>query len=89
MVVQQVLKGGIIEISPTQNRNCLSKFFTLQEQTKRRSILDCQTLNSLIQVEHFKMEGVSALRAVLEKDDYMCKVDLKDAYTVVPIHTES
>jgi hypothetical protein len=79
----------MIEIAPTQNRNYLSKFFTLQEKTKRRPILDCQKLNSFIQVEHFKMEGVPALRELIEKDDYICKVDLKDAYVVVPIHTES
>jgi hypothetical protein len=62
------------------------KKITIQEPNKRRPILDCQRLNQYIQCEHFKMEGVPALRELLEKDDYMCKLDLKDAYTVVPIH---
>jgi hypothetical protein len=79
----------MIERSPTQDRRFFSKFFTLQEQTKRRPILDCQKLNSFIQVEHFKMEGVPALRELIEKDDYICKIDLKDAYVVVPIHDDS
>ncbi|KAG1437566.1 hypothetical protein G6F56_013039 [Rhizopus delemar] len=35
------------------------------------------------------MEGVPALREILEKGDYLCKIDLKDAYVVVPIHQES
>ncbi|KAG0943812.1 hypothetical protein G6F29_011592 [Rhizopus arrhizus] len=87
--VQKFLDGGIIEISPSQNRNFLSKFFTLQEKTKRRPILDCKQLNQFLQVEHFKMEGVPALREIIEKDDYLCKIDLKDAYVVVPIHPES
>ncbi|KAG0768500.1 hypothetical protein G6F26_006016 [Rhizopus arrhizus] len=78
--VQKFLDGGMIEASPTQNRQFLSKFFTLQETTKRRPTLDCQKLNSFIQVEHFKMEGVPALRELMEKDDYICKIDLKDAY---------
>ncbi|KAG1043950.1 hypothetical protein G6F43_011537 [Rhizopus delemar] len=87
--IQKFLDGGMIEISPTQNRQFLSKFFTLQEKTKRRPILDCQKLNSFIQVEHFKMEGVPALRELIEKDDYICKIDLKDAYVVVPMHVDS
>lgn len=30
------------------------------------------------------MEGVPALREIIEKDDLMCKIDLKDAYVVIP-----
>ncbi|KAG1152788.1 hypothetical protein G6F37_001570 [Rhizopus arrhizus] len=87
--VQKFLDGRMIEVSPTQLPRFLSKFFTLQETTKRRPILDCQKLNSFIQVEHFKMEGVPARRELMEKDDYICKIDLKDAYVVVPIHVDS
>ncbi|KAG0752230.1 hypothetical protein G6F57_018121 [Rhizopus arrhizus] len=35
------------------------------------------------------MEGVPALRQLIEKDDLICKLDLKDAYVVVPIHPSS
>ncbi|KAG1041600.1 hypothetical protein G6F43_012070 [Rhizopus delemar] len=35
------------------------------------------------------MEGVPALRDIVEKEDFLTKVDLKDAYIVVPIHQES
>ncbi|KAG1462143.1 hypothetical protein G6F46_009464 [Rhizopus delemar] len=87
--VNKFLSAGIIEIMPTQSEKYLSKFFTIQESTKRRPILDCQRLNQHIQCEHFKMEGVPALRELIEKGDFMCKIDLKDAYTVVPIHPES
>jgi hypothetical protein len=83
------LTAGIIEYMPNQSENYLSKFFTIQESTKRRPILDCQRLNQHIQCEHFKMEGVPALREIIEKDDFLCKIDLKDAYTVVPIQKDS
>ncbi|CEP08436.1 hypothetical protein, partial, partial [Parasitella parasitica] len=89
VAVQKFLDGGVIEISPLQNRNFLSKFFTLQEKTKRHPILDCQILNNFIQVEHFKMEGVPTLRQLMEPDEFMCKLDLRDAYVVVPIHKDS
>lgn len=35
------------------------------------------------------MEGVPALRDIIEPEDFICKIDLKDAYVVVPIHPES
>ncbi|KAG1137376.1 hypothetical protein G6F38_011359 [Rhizopus arrhizus] len=87
--VQKFLAAGIIEIMPNQSNDFLSKFFTIQEKTKRRPILNCQRLNQNVQCEHFKMEGVPALRELIEQGDFMCKIDLKDAYTVVPIHPES
>ncbi|KAG1463355.1 hypothetical protein G6F56_005301 [Rhizopus delemar] len=35
------------------------------------------------------MEGVPALREIIEKNDFICKLDLKDAYVVTPIHPNS
>lgn len=87
--VQKFLQANIIEISPTQSTEFLSNFFTIQETTKRRPILDCQVINKYIQCHHFKMEGVPALRDIIEKNDYICKLDLKDAYVVTPIHKDS
>ncbi|KAG0844892.1 hypothetical protein G6F29_001721 [Rhizopus arrhizus] len=77
------------KISPDQNTDYLSNFFTIQEPNKRRPILDCQKINQFIQCHHFKMEGVPALRELMEKNDYMCKLDLKDAYVVVGLHPQS
>lgn len=87
--IEKFLAGGMIEVSPSQNRDYLSNFFTIQEKSKRRPILDCQKLNQFIQVNHFKMEGIPALREIIEPDDFICKIDLKDAYVVVPINEES
>jgi hypothetical protein len=35
------------------------------------------------------MEGVRTLREITEPEDWICKIDLKDAYVVVPIHPDS
>jgi predicted RNA binding protein YcfA (HicA-like mRNA interferase family) len=35
------------------------------------------------------MEGIPALRELIETNEFICKIDLKDAYIVVPIHPES
>ncbi|KAG1393222.1 hypothetical protein G6F58_012350 [Rhizopus delemar] len=71
--VQKFLNAQIIELSPSQHTGFLSNFFTIQETNKRRPILDCQMINRFIQCQHFKMEGVPALRDLIEEKDYICK----------------
>ena len=43
-------------------------------------------LNSCVEYDNFKMEGIFLLN---EEDDYHCKMDLKDAYSSVPLHQDS
>ncbi|KAK4028782.1 hypothetical protein OUZ56_021800 [Daphnia magna] len=38
--------------------------------------------------EHFKMEGVESLKQLICQDDWMVKLDLKDAYLAVPVRKE-
>jgi hypothetical protein len=88
--VEKILQAGVIEIAPDQNeKNYLSQLFTVQEPNKIRPILDCRKINSFVQCHHFKMEGIPALRDMIQPMDYITKIDLKDAYTVVPIHPNS
>ena len=44
--------------------------------------LKCQ----YVKTEHFKMEGLHLLPDLLQAQDWMVKLDLKDAYLQVPIH---
>ena len=40
-------------------------------------------------LDHFKMESLTSLKDVLTHGDYMCKIDLKDAYISVPLAESS
>ncbi|KAI9494291.1 hypothetical protein BDB00DRAFT_903867 [Zychaea mexicana] len=52
-------------------------------------ILSSVKTNSYIMCQHFKMEGIPALRDLLEPMDKMAKCNLKMAYMVVKLHKES
>ena len=86
--MNQFLEAQVIKRSP-QDGWFLSHLFTVQEPNKIRPILDGKRINIYIQCHHFTMEEVPTLRKIIEKDDLMAKIDLKDSYIVVPIHQES
>ena len=51
-----------------------------------RPVVNLKGLNEYIVHHHFKMEGLHTLRELLKPGDWMAKVDLKDAYFMIPIH---
>ena len=50
-----------------------------------RSVINLKWLNKWVTTEHFEMEGISALKDILQSRDWFVKVDLKDAYFTIPI----
>jgi hypothetical protein len=48
-------------------------------------VINLKDLNAHIQYDHFKMEGTHLLRDLLQPQDWLGKIDLKDAYFVIPI----
>ena len=57
-----------------------------------RPIINLKHLNNFVLYKHFKMdkiEGLNSLKNLLQKGNYMCKLDQKDAYFSVPLHIDS
>ena len=50
-----------------------------------RPVINLKALNQFIQPHHFKMEGVNAMKDQIRQNDWLAKVDLKDAYFAIPI----
>ena len=53
---------------------------------RRRSMIDLRELNRYVVPHHFKMEGITAMKGLVQRDDWMVKLDMKDAYLSVPIY---
>ena len=82
-------EGAIEEVEPCENQ-FLSNIFTIPKKGgERRPVVDMRDLNNFIEPVHFKMEDLSHLPSVLRRGDFMCKIDLKDAYQTFPIAKKS
>jgi len=52
----------------------------------QRPVINLSTLNSFVRHQHFKMEDLKVVADSLRPLDFMCKINLRDAYFAVPIH---
>jgi len=77
-------------VVPPQADQFISRLFLVEKKDKSsfRPVINLKPLNTFIQKEHFKMEGASMIKDLLQQGDWMCSLDLKDAYLAVPIAKE-
>lgn len=88
-VEKLLAKKAIYEV-PEGTEGFLSSLFAVpKEAGKLRPVVDLRALNEFIPYRHFKMEGIPMLRDILQEGDWMCKVDLRDAYLTVPVAQQS
>ena len=85
-VDKMILQGGIHPVtSNTEGRFVSSVFLVNKTDCSRHPVINLKNLNSFVDVQHFKIEGIHMLRDLLRKGDFMVKLDLKDAYFTVPV----
>ena len=82
-------KGSISKVCHSKGEFLSSLFLISKKGGVNRPVINLKDLNRVILYKYFKMEGLHCLKYVLQKGDYMCKVDLKDAYLKVPLHKDS
>ena len=75
----------ICSTTTTQHRFLSTLFVVSKKGGGHRPIFNLKQLNHFVQYEHFKMEGMHMQRDLLKPNDYMAKIDLKDAYFTISI----
>jgi len=85
--VQKVIrKETIIETTAYTTSFVFQIFLVKKKEGGQCPVINLKALNQLVRVEHFKMERLHLLPDLIQQEDWMIKMDLKDAYLQVPIH---
>ena len=83
-VGEMLMKGAIKQVTNTRGQFLSNIFLVIKKYGGNRPVINLKNLNSFIPYQHFKMEGLHLLKEMLKEGDFMCKLDLKDAYFCSP-----
>ena len=81
-----VAKGAITECVDDGGGFVSPLFLVPKSDGSWRPVINLRDLNLYVAASHFKMESVRTVKTIIQRDDWMLKLDLKDAYLSVPIH---
>ena len=84
-----VQKGAVSQLNNSTNGFYSRLFLVPKKGGDLRPVIDLSNLNRFITNEHFQMENILSLRHLLNPQDLMAKVDLKDAYLTVGVHEDT
>lgn len=80
-------KRAISEVMDGSSGTVCSFFCVKKKQAGQfRPIVNLKPLNRFIKYQHFEMENLETVRFLVRKDDWLAKVDLKDAYFTVAVN---
>lgn len=85
--IENMLKSGALSKVQASKSQFLSKYFLIPKKDGTfRFILNLKNLNQYIKTSHFKLEDHRVVARLLDRNYFMAKIDLREAYFLVPVH---
>ena len=88
-ILERLEKRPIQKLVPKQGKFPSNFFLVEKNNGGNHPVINFKNFNKFIAYEHFKMEGMHCLKLRLKQDDFLCKIDLKEAYFSVPLNKNS
>ena len=80
-----MLRKGTIQQEKSESKEFLSTLFLVNKNdVSRRPVINLKFPNSFIPYQHFKMEGMHLIKDLLQENNFLIKIDLKEAYFGIP-----
>ena len=87
--VSTLLQKGAIEKVQFKDDQFVSNLFLVpKKDNSLRPVINLRQLNEFIEYRHFKQENLSYALDLIQKNDYCCSIDMKDAYFSISIHPD-
>ena len=87
MEVETMLSKGAVEVVTDRSPGFYSRLFLVEKASGGwRPVIDLSPLNRFVRQTRFRMETVRSVMDSIRRNDFLLKIDLKDAYFQIPIH---
>ena len=84
-ILDLLLKGALTKATPDSDQFLSNLFLVPKWDGDSRLVINIKDINTYLQYNHFKMEGIHLMCDLMRPNDWLSKIDLKDAYFVIPI----
>ena len=86
-IVERYLKIGACSRCEKEEGDFISTVFLVpKKEGGNRLVINLKPLNKFIHCQKFKIEDYRCVRNMLSRNDYLCKIDIKDAYFMIEVH---
>ena len=83
-------KKAILPVKKPTTLGLYSRVFLVPKPNQKwRPVIDLSHLNRHLTIPTFKMETAEVIRSSLRPSEWLCSLDIKDAYLHVPMHPKT
>jgi hypothetical protein len=85
-----LLRKKAVEPAPRAHPGCIFKMLLVDKKDtkEKRPVVNMRPLSPYVDSPHFKMENLVVAKDLIDRGDWLSRLDLKDAYLHVPLHPQ-